>query len=70
VQGETADYVGGDRSLKFVRCAACGCVVQWVPLAPKADSRCGINARNFDPLMLGHVPIRKLDGASSWKTLE
>jgi hypothetical protein len=70
VQGPTQDYVWGDKRLAFKRCAACGCVVQWAPLAPQPNSRCGVNARNFDPLMLGEVRIRKLDGASSWKIVE
>jgi hypothetical protein len=41
----------------------------WRPLAPTAASRMGINARNFDPVELGDVRIRRLDGASSWKFL-
>ena len=31
---------------------------------------CLVNARNFDPLMLGEVKIRKFDSAGTWKTVE
>jgi hypothetical protein len=30
----------------------------------------GVNARNFDPNMLGKVRILLLDGASTWKFLD
>ncbi len=30
----------------------------------------GVNARNFDPALLGSVRIRRLDGASTWKFLD
>ena len=65
-----ADYAWGDRTLRFVRCATCGCVTHWESLRPHAGSRVGINMRNFDPGQLGPVRIRRLDGASSWKFLD
>ena len=64
-----ADYAWGDRTLRFVRCARCGCVTHWESLRPQG-TRCGINMRNFDPAQLGAVRIRRLDGASSWKFLD
>ena len=30
----------------------------------------GVNARNFEPGLLGSVRIRLLDGASTWKYLD
>jgi hypothetical protein len=67
--GATDEYVWGDKLLKFVRCASCGCVVQWDPLAPAATSRVGVNLRNFEPADVGAVRIRLLDGAATWKYL-
>ena len=67
--GATADYVWGDKSLRFVRCARCGCVTHWEPIFPKQGGRMGVNTRNFDPAAIGPVRIRLLDGASTWKYL-
>jgi hypothetical protein len=66
----TDEYAWGDRTLKFVRCAICGCVTHWEPIQRKAESRMGVNARNFAPSVLGPVRIRRLDGASTWKYLD
>ena len=68
--GATSDYVWGDKSLRFVRCTNCGCVTHWEPTQPKPDSKMGVNARNFEPALLGPVRIRRLDGAATWKYLD
>lgn len=68
-RGAQARYAWGHKSLRFVRCARCGCVTHWERIMPKAGARMGVNARNFDPLELGEVRIRLLDGASTWKYL-
>ena len=68
--GATRGYCWGDKSLRFVRCATCGCVTHWEPIRPTPSSRMGVNARNFEPGALGSVRIRRLDGASTWKYLD
>lgn len=65
--GATAEYIWGDKSLKLVRCATCGCVTHWLALQPTDGGRMGVNARSFDPLTLGQVRIKLFDGADSWK---
>lgn len=65
--GATDEYAWGRRRLKFVRCKACGCVMQWKEAQPGPGSRTGVNARNFEPQALGEVRIRLLDGAKTWK---
>jgi hypothetical protein len=65
-----AQYVWGDKRLKFVRCANCGCVTHWEPVRRTATSRIGVNARNFEPSIIGAVRIRRLDGAATWKYLD
>ena len=67
---DLADYVWGDRMLKFVRCAHCGVVVAWMPLPHDPVGRCAINIRNFDPAQIGDVRIRRFDGADTWRFLE
>lgn len=66
----TADYVWGDRTLRTVRCAHCGCVTHWEPLAPEAGARHGVNLNNFDPALLAGVQVRRFDGAHSWTFLD
>lgn len=70
VRQATDEYAWGDKMLKFVRCAICGCVTHWAPIRPKAGSKMGVNARNFEPSVLGAARIRRLDGAATWKYLD
>jgi hypothetical protein len=52
-----------------MRCATCGCIINWEKLEPTSQSYVGVNARNFDPDALGAVRIQRLDGASTWKVV-
>lgn len=61
--GALQEYAWGAKSLAFVRCAACGCVTHWRPLAGRQSLRMGVNLRNFEPAQIGPVRIRQLDGA-------
>jgi hypothetical protein len=44
--------------------------MHWLRIGKRKSKRMGVNARNFDPLMLGNVPIRRLDGADTWNFIE
>ena len=66
----TTEYVWGDKTLRTVRCRICGCVTHWEPLQLQADSKLGVNVRNFDPSALGSVRIRRFDGADTWTYLD
>jgi len=68
-RGAKSGYAWGDKNLRFVRCAHCGCVTHWEPIKPRRGARMGVNARNFEPSHLGKVRIRLLDGADTWKFL-
>ena len=68
--GATEGYVWGRKALRFVRCTTCGCITHWERVQPKEGARVGVNARNFDPLMLGQVRIEPLDAASDWEGIE
>ena len=63
-RGATESYVWGRKSLKFVRCTTCGCVVCWRPIKPREKSWMGVNYRNFPLDLLNAVRVRKLDGAA------
>jgi len=68
--GSTANYVWGRKVLRFVRCTICGCVTHWEREQPKEGGRVGVNARNFEPELLGPVRIQMSDAASDWEGLE
>jgi hypothetical protein len=68
--GATDEYAWGDKTLRFIRCSACGCLTHWEPTGPGENGRMGVNARNFDPAALGPLRIRLLDGACTWKYLD
>jgi hypothetical protein len=66
----TDGYIWGDRTLRTVRCATCGCATHWEPLTVKPDSKMGVNLRNFDPAALEGLTLRRFDGAVSWKFVD
>jgi hypothetical protein len=68
--GKMHGYSWGDKALRFVRCAKCGCISHWEAAGPKVSNRMGVNARNFDPAVIEGVRVRRLDGASTWKFLD
>lgn len=66
----TDEYIQGDKTLRTLRCAGCGCVTHWEPLAAKPGAHQGVNMRNFDPAIVNSIKVRRLDGADTWKTLD
>jgi len=69
-RGALARYSWGDRNLRFVRCATCGCITHWEPVRVNDASRMGVNARNLEPKAIAGIRVRRLDGASTWKFLD
>jgi hypothetical protein len=65
-----ASYAWGERSIRFVRCARCGCVTHWEPSKRPRSGRVGVNARNLAPQLIAGVRVRRLDGATTWKFLD
>ena len=66
----TQDYIQGDKTLRTVRCARCGCITHWEPLAPEPRAQHGVNLRNFDPGFLESLNVRRFDGADTWEFIE
>lgn len=62
-------YVWGDKCVSLCRCSKCGCVTHWLPIV-RGVARMGVNFRNFDPVAIQSIRVRKLDGASTWKFLD
>ena len=67
--GATNWYAWGGKHLRFVRCATCGCMINWERISEPEKGHMGVNARNFEPDLLGDVRIRRLDGARTWRHL-
>jgi hypothetical protein len=65
--GSTDEYIWGDKTQKFIRCKACGCVMQWKKLEVNEGTSTGVNARNFEPSAMEGIQVRMLDGADTWK---
>ena len=63
-------YVWGDRTLRTMRCATCGCVTHWESISEAAGTRCGVNLRNFDPAVTAGLRVRRFDGADTWEFLD
>lgn len=68
-KGALDRYVWGDKCLSLCRCATCGCVTHWLPIAPDLN-RMGVNFRNFDPSAIESIRVRRFDGAETWKFLD
>ena len=68
--GAVSKYSWGKKSLTFVRCNTCGCIMNHERTTNRDDGWMGVNARNFDPVAIAGIRVRKLDGASSWKYLD
>ncbi len=68
--GATAGYRWGERRLRFVRCATCGCVTHWEAARRPRPGWMGVNARLVDAESLGEVRIRRFDGARTWRYLD
>lgn len=66
----TESYLFGGKIRRFVRCANCGCIMCWQRVVPRKVTYTGVNARNFDPPIVGSVRVRRLDGADTWEYLD
>lgn len=67
--GTTVPYVQGDRTLAVHHCPACGCVTHWEPVLKDGADRMAVNARLMAPAEIEGVPVRRFDGASTWRCL-
>ena len=66
LRGALESYSWRRRVRAYFRCKICGCVTHY-KFRKNADHRTvAVNASNFEPEVLKGVPIRNLDGASTW----
>lgn len=63
LEGETARYIWGDRTLAVHHCSRCGVTVAWTPTDPEYR-RMGVNMRTVYGAGAERLPVREVDGAS------
>lgn len=70
VAGETEPYIRGD-AIEFHFCPKCGCIAFWRGrrLNEAGQRRMGVNLRLAEPQAVADIPIRRLDGLSTWEDL-
>lgn len=68
--GESADYIHGDRYLGFQFCRDCGCVIGFRALALDENGKSGaaVNLRMAEPDTVADIPIRHFNGLE-WQSL-
>lgn len=72
-RGALQTYAWKNKRFEFFRCASCGCITHYERTDKREDgSDMGaVNLRNIDdPTIVAQLPVRLLDGASSWKVIE
>ena len=62
-------YVWGDKKIAFVHCKGCGNYSHWEGLEPEVE-KTGVNSRLFTSHDISKLPIRRFDGAETWKFLD
>lgn len=63
-------YLWGDRCIEFYHCKTCGCTTHYESVEKNDDSRVAINMRMMALEHTEDIPVRKFDGADTWKFLD
>ena len=65
-----SSYSWGDREIAFYHCKHCGCLTHYESVNKSDDYRIAINARMMAPDDIEAIPVRRFDGADTWKYLD
>lgn len=63
-------YSWGDRCIEYYHCNNCGCITHYEGVDKHPDSRVAVNARMLPPEAAANIPVRKFDGADTWKFID
>jgi len=66
----TVGYSWGDETIAFHHCQNCGCLTHYTSTEKSKSQRTVINFRMVDREITEKIPVRKFDGAVSWKFIE
>jgi len=73
VEGRTVAYLREDRTLEFHHCPTCGTTTHWnsaLPPGAEGHGRRAVNMRLADPRLVLGRPIKRFDGAGTWRSLQ
>jgi len=63
-------YQWGDGYIKFHHCRRCGCITHYTSTDKSPVKKVAINFRMSEPDLICNIPVRKFDGAKTWKYLD
>lgn len=63
-------YSWGDESIEFCWCRKCGCMTHYESVKKGPEGRLAVNARMMEPADVAAIPVRKFDGAVTWKIID
>jgi hypothetical protein len=66
-RGGLVRYSWNKRVRFYYRCATCGCITHYEHRKNRLLNTCGVNANNFEPVVVSACKIRHFDGAGTWK---
>jgi len=66
----TLRYVHGDKTIAFHTCNVCGCTTHWENIDGDENSKMAVNLKLAEPSIADTVPVRRFDGAQTWKFLD
>lgn len=71
IHGDTMHYVrtDSDGDIAFHFCKTCGATTHWSPSKPEGDYM-AVNIRLAEPEQIKSIPVRRFDGADTWKYLD
>ena len=66
----THTYSWLDKVIDFHHCPICGCVTHYSSTDNTEWERVAINTRMIDSIFTKDIPVRKFDGADTWKYID
>jgi hypothetical protein len=63
-------YCWGDHEIEFYHCNQCGCLTHYESVDKSEGYRIAINARMMSPGDIKNIPVKRFDGADTWKYLD
>jgi len=67
---DLVEYRHGKGSLVFKTCKNCGCSICWQVADNESADTMAVNLRLASLDILNSIPVRKFDGADTWKFLD
>jgi len=67
---ELSSYQRAEEYLEFKFCSHCGCLTHYLTTEKVSTPKVGVNFRMADNHILESIPVRKFDGADTWKYLD